>query len=1167
MINLSKPFYPQPWGINPGRWGSWRVWLGVLAVVATMASMRAELPRPEIVTLRTEGTNLFLTVKVPAGIRRLVLEARNRIDPAGVWQSRDLQWPDGAEGTYDFVVGLDRSFEWFRINGTDTQALPLPAKFYQGRKEFGTIVVPGQSANRNGAPGGAVFDGAGAPATPSNLNNGESTGGGTRAVVESDIWQISGDRVYFFNQNRGLQVVRMTNPDAPVLEGTLHLPAAGEQMYVLPSGSGAEVRHVALLAHDSCNWDSSEVIIVKVDRGIPSETARLRVDGQVRESRLVGDVLYTASYSWRQVTVPDPSGGAAQSVWENVTTVASYDLADPSKPVARDSVTLESNPSAIYATDRVLCVAMEGFQYGTPIKPVAPWSVYGVSSVHLFDISNPSGVIRQAGYLLTAGHVKDKFKLNLRGDVLTVASHKEGRWFSRPVYDAAGRWVRDDGFSEGISSWIQTFDVSNLDAPAKLGQLKLIEGEQTYGTRYDGDRAYVVTFRRVDPLWVVDLSNPTALKVIGELEVPGFSTYIEPLGDRLVTMGQEGSGVAISLFDVADPKKPSLLSRVKLGTWSWSEANNDEKAFKVLTGDGLILVPWAGQRSDGSTATGSGYFQGIQLIDLFRDSLKERGVIEHKLQARRATTYGSRIVSVSATELLVANASDRDKPAVTATLELSSSVDRFVIHGDKLITIQNGTSTEIAPAVRILGTANPEVVLGQLTLEQAQVVGHALKGNLFHVLQKYADQYRTEEVVVTNEVVEKTGPDGILSTNVVVSTNMVQVRIQGQGRLTVLDVGNLPAVSIRGTVTFDFGKDYWGNSLTPLWPSAGSLVWTDTGYNYFWGPFVADVAVMARGGSRAAQAVGPIGVTDARFAPWGFWWWGSSSRTLHAFDVTTPEAPRWVSRVVLDGSNEPAPAVPVPQDVSRWLTFSSAYAGEGKIFASHQRTLYYPGKGEWIPAGKTNPYGQWRWLEEPRSEYTTYLDVVDFSALSTPVVRPAITFPGTLQGIALGGALLYSERNSWAPNETPVLSLDVLAYDGSGVSEATKLPLPANYPHPYSIRGDGSVLLGRPGEEGKVPDQVELWKLTPEAKFEKAASSATGIGAVSQFRVYGDVTLAEGSSVSAFVRVEGTTSVQLVSPWKRNCSIWWGENADATWTQGLWIALGYSGLWHVPIQP
>src|SRR5262249_14134350 len=160
--------------------------------------------------------------------------------------------------------------------------------------------------------------------------------------------------------------------------------------------------------------------------------------------------------------------------------------------------------------------------------------------------------------------------------------------------------------------------------------------------RFDSNRVYVVTFFQIDPLWVVDFSDPKAPRIAGSVAVPGWSTYIEPLGNRLVTMGVESNQIAVSLFDVTDDSAPALLSRVKLGaTYSWSEANYDEKAFTVLPDAGLVLVPF-------SSDSTSGYTSALQLLDYATNTLTARGLVtsDSGLSYRRATVIDQRILSL-----------------------------------------------------------------------------------------------------------------------------------------------------------------------------------------------------------------------------------------------------------------------------------------------------------------------------------------------------------------------------------------------------------------------------------------------------------------------------------------------------------------------------------------
>ncbi|MGJ8685948.1 MAG: beta-propeller domain-containing protein [Spongiibacteraceae bacterium] len=137
----------------------------------------------------------------------------------------------------------------------------------------------------------------------------------------------------------------------------------------------------------------------------------------------------------------------------------------------------------------------------------------------------------------------------------------------------------------------------NSNQPAELGKAN----EALYGVRFIGDRAYLVTFEQVDPLYAIDLSNPAAPFIAGELEIPGFSDFLHPIGDDLLLgLGQSAlsnNQVKLELFDVSDISSPQSLGSSLIGpegSWSWSEAQYDRHAFtykEIINGADRIAVP------------------------------------------------------------------------------------------------------------------------------------------------------------------------------------------------------------------------------------------------------------------------------------------------------------------------------------------------------------------------------------------------------------------------------------------------------------------------------------------------------------------------------------------------------------------------------------------------
>lgn len=121
-------------------------------------------------------------------------------------------------------------------------------------------------------------------------------------------------------------------------------------------------------------------------------------------------------------------------------------------------------------------------------------------------------------------------------------------------------------------------------------------GETVYSARFLDELLYLVTFERVDPLFVIDLGIPTQPRILGALHVPGFSSYLHPLGDgHLLGIGMENSSVKLSLFNVTDPQQPQESDRLLIGDFSCSEALWDHKAVFVDQELELLAIPIAFQ--------------------------------------------------------------------------------------------------------------------------------------------------------------------------------------------------------------------------------------------------------------------------------------------------------------------------------------------------------------------------------------------------------------------------------------------------------------------------------------------------------------------------------------------------------------------------------------------
>jgi uncharacterized secreted protein with C-terminal beta-propeller domain len=185
-----------------------------------------------------------------------------------------------------------------------------------------------------------------------------------------------------------------------------------------------------------------------------------------------------------------------------------------------------------------------------------------------------------------------------------------------------------------------------------IGSLEgLAEGERIYSTQFMGDRVYLVTFKQVDPLFVIDVSNPRNPEVLGELKIPGFSNYLHPYDENTVIgIGQdtEGevdesgtsaaipAGFKIALFDVSDPENPQELDKYVLGDrGTYSDALYEHKAFFFDQETKTLVLPLnVQQRTYSQNAEEFWYptrtiFMGAYVFDLSNREISVKGTITH----------------------------------------------------------------------------------------------------------------------------------------------------------------------------------------------------------------------------------------------------------------------------------------------------------------------------------------------------------------------------------------------------------------------------------------------------------------------------------------------------------------------------------------------------------
>lgn len=290
---------------------------------------------------------------------------------------------------------------------------------------------------------------------------------------------------------------------------------------------------------------------------------------------------------------------------QNYLMVAAVDIKD-----AKEESTIEAflgSGTQVYMSNEALYVSGQDYNtiWGT-ITNITKFSVDGMK-------------IGFAGGGMVEGYLLNQFSMDEYNGNLRVATTNWKRESTNAVY------VLDKNLN-------QIGSVENL-AP----------GETIYSVRFMGDMGYVVTFRQIDPLFVLDLSNPGTPKVVGELKIPGFSNYLHPIGkDTLLGIGQSidektgrQDGIKLSIFDVSDSTKPREISNLILGSsGSYAEVLNNHKALMLNPDDDMI-----GFTAQLSSLTGEyqkGYFDGAVILQV-----KDNGDMKVLKQISSDGIYGS----------------------------------------------------------------------------------------------------------------------------------------------------------------------------------------------------------------------------------------------------------------------------------------------------------------------------------------------------------------------------------------------------------------------------------------------------------------------------------------------------------------------------------------------
>jgi hypothetical protein len=446
-------------------------------------------------------------------------------------------------------------------------------------------------------------------------------------VQESDIVKNDGTHLYLLS--RGVLRVVAAQPAESLSEaGSLELGGWGQELFLVgdravtlttpdPSYGGEEPAFDTFMPVWRPQTDVT--IISLADKSALHESARVRLDGYVNSSRVIDGRLYLVVVNYPDYWMGQLGGilfrttdgsevnsddllpdVAIEKEGEAVFAGNISDATDIYRPANPDGLgftslitipldapenytaeTLVGYPANIYASTEAIYVTNSEWNFRGEQRET--------TDVYKFALTSEGTQLVAAGTI--PGRVLNQYSMSESNGMLRIATTLGPKW------DENGEQTTES--SNNVFVLEQTGEELAITGRVE----NIAPGESIYAARFIGDKGFLVTFEQIDPLFTVDLSNPRDPKIVGQLEVPGFSTFIVPLdATHLLTIGQNtttspwggvvAEGVRLSIFDVSDFANPQLVTAEVVGTnGGYSEAIYNPKAFTFYAEAGLLAFP------------------------------------------------------------------------------------------------------------------------------------------------------------------------------------------------------------------------------------------------------------------------------------------------------------------------------------------------------------------------------------------------------------------------------------------------------------------------------------------------------------------------------------------------------------------------------------------------
>lgn len=528
------------------------------------------------------------------------------------------------------------------------------------------VFAEGDAAPSAGGPGGG--DDASTSFTSTNIQE--------AGVDEADIVKTDGTYLYIAS-GATLRIVRAVPAGELAAIGRVdfddgyvnELYLYGDRAIAIVSGFGFRDGGPEILIWPPY-YQNSNISVYEIDISDPANpaiTGRIDLDGSLVSSRLTQERLILVltiaptlpanptpfainRMTLEQIMPKARTAGQSRDLvpWQAwlrpespdgyfMTAIVTLDAADVESIVGSTAVV--ASASTIYATTNSIYLSD------------AAWSPSGdareTTALHKFTFNPATGAEYVASGSIP-GRLLNQFSLSEHEGHLRVATHIAPQFFfggdvvvdvddAVPLDTAVGSSAgggtgQDRNPSEPVNAvYVLAQQGSELEIVGRIEDIA--PGERIYSARFMGGHGFLVTFEQIDPLFVLDLADPTQPQIVGELKIPGYSDYLHPLDDtHLIGVGRSveqtpWGGVVpaklqLSLFDVSDWSNPTVVQQVEIGgSGSYSEVSYTHKAFTFLPQENLLALPvWLSDARSFDEPWFGGGFSGVLCVQVDPES-------------------------------------------------------------------------------------------------------------------------------------------------------------------------------------------------------------------------------------------------------------------------------------------------------------------------------------------------------------------------------------------------------------------------------------------------------------------------------------------------------------------------------------------------------------------